>query len=52
MISQNLEADSDLRIERFSRIIEPLIIVFMAGIIGIIAYATLLPLFKFSTTQF
>jgi type II secretory pathway component PulF len=52
MISENLEADSDLRIERFSRIIEPLIIIFMAGIIGIIAYATLLPLFKYSVTQF
>lgn len=52
MISDNLEADSDLRVERFSRVIEPVIIIFMAGIIGIIAYATLLPLFKFSTTQF
>lgn len=52
MISENLESDSDVRIERFSRIIEPVIIIFMAGIIGIIAYATLLPLFKFSTTTF
>ena len=52
MISENLEADSDLRIERFSRIIEPVIIVFMAGVIGVIAYATLLPLFKFSVTTF
>jgi len=52
MISENLEADSDLRVERFSRVIEPVIIIFMAGVIGIIAYATLLPLFKFSVTQF
>ncbi len=52
MISDNLEADSDLRVERFSRVIEPVIIIFMAGVIGIIAYATLLPLFKFSVTQF
>lgn len=52
LISENLEADSDLRIERFSRVIEPVIIIFMAGIIGIIAYATLLPLFKYSVTQF
>jgi type II secretory pathway component PulF len=52
MISENLEADSDLRIERFSRVIEPIIIVFMTGIIGVIAYATLLPLFKFSVTSF
>ena len=51
MISDNLEADSDLRVERFSRVIEPVIIIFMAGIIGVIAYATLLPLFKFSTTS-
>jgi len=52
MISENLEADSDLRVERFSRVIEPVIIIFMAGVIGIIAYATLLPLFKFSVTEF
>lgn len=52
MISENLEADSDLRVERFSRVIEPLIIIFMAGVIGVIAYATLLPLFKLSGTQF
>ncbi|MHC5118907.1 MAG: type II secretion system F family protein [Planctomycetota bacterium] len=52
MISENLESDSDLRVERFSRVIEPVIIIFMAGVIGIIAYATLLPLFKFSVTQF
>ena len=52
MISENLESDSDLRIERFSRIIEPVIIIVMAGVIGVIAYATLLPLFKFSTTTF
>jgi type II secretory pathway component PulF len=52
MISENLEASSDLVIERLSAIIEPLIIVFMAGIIGVIAYATLMPLFQYSVTQF
>lgn len=52
MISENLEGDSDLRVERFSRIIEPVIIIFMAGVIAIIAFATLLPLFQFSTTTF
>jgi len=52
MISENLEASSDLVIERLSAIIEPIIIVFMAGIIGIIAYATLMPLFQYSVTQF
>lgn len=52
MISENLEASSDLVIERLSAIIEPLIIVFMAGVIGVIAYATLMPLFQYSVTQF
>jgi type II secretory pathway component PulF len=52
MISENLEASSDLVIERLSAIVEPVIIVFMAGIIGVIAYATLMPLFQYSVTQF
>ena len=52
MISENLEASSDLVIERLSAIVEPMIIVFMAGIIGVIAYATLMPLFQYSVTQF
>lgn len=52
MISETLEASSDLVIERLSAIIEPIIIVFMAGIIGVIAYATLMPLFQYSVTQF
>jgi len=52
MISENLESMSDIVIERLSAIIEPVIIVFMAGIIGIIAYATLMPLFQYSVTQF
>lgn len=52
MISENLEASSDVVIERLSAIVEPVIIVFMAIIIGIIAYATLMPLFQYSVTQF
>lgn len=52
MISENLEASSDLVIERLSAIVEPMIIVIMAGIIGVIAYATLMPLFQYSVTQF
>ena len=52
MISENLESMSDIVIERLSAIIEPVIIVFMAGIIGVIAYATLMPLFQYSVTQF
>lgn len=52
MISQNLEAESDLVIERLSKFVEPLIIVLMAGLIGLIAYATMVPIIKFSVTQF
>jgi len=52
MISENLEASSDLVIERLSAVVEPVIIVFMALIIGAIAYATLMPLFQYSVTQF
>ena len=51
-ISDNLESSSDLVIERLSAAMEPLIIVAMAVIIGIIAYATLMPLIKFSAGQF
>jgi type II secretory pathway component PulF len=52
MIAENLEASSDLVVERLSAIVEPVIIVFMAIVIGIIAYATLMPLFQYSITQF
>lgn len=52
MISENLESQSDLVIERLSAVVEPVIIIFMAGIIGVIAYATLMPLFQYSVTQF
>lgn len=52
LISENLEAHSDLVIERLSALIEPVIIILMAIIIGIIAYATLMPLFQYSVTQF
>ena len=52
MISENLEAESDVVIERLSKFVEPLIIVFMACLIGLIAYATMMPIIKFSVTQF
>jgi len=51
-ISENLEASTDLVIERLSAAIEPVIIIFMAVIIGIVAYATLLPIIRFSAGQF
>jgi len=51
-ISDGLEASSDTVIERLSAAIEPLIIIIMAVIIGVIAYATLLPIIRFSAGQF
>jgi type II secretory pathway component PulF len=47
-ISENLEGSSDVVIERLSAAIEPLIIIFMAGVVGLIAYATILPILRIS----
>jgi type II secretory pathway component PulF len=52
IISENLDASSELVIERLSAAIEPVIIVVMALVIGVIAYATMMPLIKFSAGQF
>jgi type II secretory pathway component PulF len=51
-ISENLEASTDVVIERLSAAVEPLIIVVMAIIIGIIAYATILPILEVSSIDF
>ncbi|MFH1717939.1 MAG: type II secretion system F family protein [Planctomycetota bacterium] len=51
-ISDNLEASTDIVIERLSAAVEPLIIIFMAGIIGVIAYATILPILEVSAGNF
>lgn len=51
-ISDNLEASTDMVIERLSAAVEPLIIVVMAAIIGVIAYATILPILEVSEGQF
>jgi len=51
-ISENLEASTDVVIERLSAAIEPLIIVVMAAIVGIIAYATILPILELSAGKF
>jgi len=48
-ISENLESSTDIAIERLSAAVEPLIIVIMAAIIGVIAYATLLPILEVSS---
>jgi type II secretory pathway component PulF len=51
-ISINLELTSDVVVERLSALIEPVIIIFMAGVVGLIAYAALVPMLDFSSGQF
>ena len=51
-ISENLEASTDIVIERLSAAVEPLIIIVMAAIIGVIAYATILPILEISSVKF
>jgi type II secretory pathway component PulF len=51
-ISENLEASTDIVIERLSAAIEPLIIIVMAAVIGLIAYATILPILRISAVEF
>ena len=51
-ISENLESSTDIVIERLSAMIEPLIIIVMAAIIGVIAYATILPILEVSAGNF
>ena len=51
-ISDELEESTDQVIERLSAAVEPVIIVFMAGVIGVIAYATIMPILKISSVQF
>jgi len=50
-ISENLEASTDVVIERLSAAVEPLIIIVMAAIIGVIAYATILPILEVSSLK-
>jgi len=51
-ISENLEASTDIVIERLSAAIEPLIIIVMATVVGMIAYATILPILRISAVKF
>jgi len=51
-ISDNLEASTDVVIERLSAAVEPLIIIIMAAIVGVIAYATILPILEVSAGKF
>ncbi len=45
-ISNNLESSTDIVIERLSAAVEPVIIVIMTVLVGIIAYATILPILE------
>jgi len=51
-ISENLESSTDVVIERLSAMVEPLIIIVMAAIVGVIAYATILPILEISAVEF
>jgi len=51
-ISDNLEGSTDIVIERLSAAVEPLIIIVMATVIGVIAYATILPILEVSAGNF
>jgi len=51
-ISENLEASSDIVVERLSAALEPVIIVLMAFFVGLIAMASLLPILRFSAGEF
>ena len=51
-ISENLEGSTDIVIERLSAAVEPVIIIAMATIVGLIAYATILPILRISTMEF
>ena len=52
-ISENLEESStDVVIERFSAAVEPVIIIVMAAVVGVIAYATILPILRISVMEF
>lgn len=51
-ISENLESSTDTVIERLSAMVEPFIIIIMAVIVGVIAYATILPILEVSSIKF
>ena len=51
-ISDNLEASTDIVIERLSAAFEPVIIIVMAAVVGVIAYATILPILEVSALDF
>ena len=50
-ISENLDSNSDMVIERLSAAMEPVIIVIMAFLVGTIALAAMLPILRYSAGQ-
>jgi type II secretory pathway component PulF len=51
-ISDDLESSTDVVIERLSAAFEPIIIIFIAIVVGVIAVATILPILKVSEISF
>jgi type II secretory pathway component PulF len=51
-ISDDLESSTDVVIERLSAAVEPVIIIFLAAMVGVIAIATLLPILQLSAETF
>ncbi|MHC4842491.1 MAG: type II secretion system F family protein [Planctomycetota bacterium] len=51
-ISDDLESSTDVVIERLSAAFEPIIIIFIAIVVGVIAVATILPILKVSEITF
>ncbi len=49
-ISEALEEDNEIMIERLSALVEPLIIIFIAAGVGVLAAAMILPMVDFSTS--
>lgn len=49
-ISESLEADTDVMIERLSSFIEPIIIIFIASGVAVLALSMILPIIKFSSS--
>ena len=47
-ISEGIEESTDIRIQRISSVIEPIVIVLMVVVIGFILLATLLPILQVS----
>jgi len=45
-IAESIEERTDMTVQRLSSVVEPVIIVIMAGVVGFIAFATLLPILQ------